>query len=151
AVHRGTGTVYDLQADDELPASTARSFLYKINPANGRATFVGFDSEYADGLAIDNAGRAFATDFRISCSLFRVNLSDGRLSRIGSLGLNQENCTGFDSGAGFHDSSGTLYALREDGTIYTVNTSTGRATFKAVIKKGGVRVPGDLEGLDVRD
>ncbi len=145
-----TGTVYNLQADDLLPEDTARSFLYTINPNNGKATFIGFDNKYADGLAIDGSGRAFATDFRLDCALYRVNLSTGRLTRVGSLGLTPANCTGFDSGAAFHLSDGVLFALREDGVIYRVNTTTGAATFVATVREGGVRVPGDLEGLEVR-
>lgn len=140
---------WDLQADDLLPINTARSFLYRINPANGAATFIGFDEKYADGIAVDSTGRIFATDFRIDCALYRLNPANGRLTLVGSLGLAPAQCTGFDSGAAFAPGSSALWAIREDGAIYRINTTTGQATFRAVVTDGGVPVPGDLEGLDI--
>lgn len=138
--------IYNLQADETLPDDTARSFLYAINPSTGKATFIGFDADYADGLAIDGSGRAYATDFRVSDSLYSVNLTTGALTPIGSLGLGDVD---LDSGAAIDFRTGALWALSEDGAIYVINKTTGAATFTAFVTVGGQRVPGDLEGLDI--
>ncbi len=143
-----TGLIYNLQADENLPPDTARSFLYSIDPATAASTFIGFSPFYADGLAINSLGEAFATDFRLTGSLYRVDLATGALSLVGSLGL-PESDLGFDSGLAFDLSNDALYALREDGAIYTVNAATGAAAFQAFVTENGVRVPGDLEGLDI--
>ena len=145
ATNPATGVLYNIQADEQ--AAGLRSWLYTINPLTAVATFIGASPTYADGLAINMIGEAFATDFSITGSLYRVNLASGALTLVGSLGLPQ-NALGFDSGLAF-DTDGTLYALREDGAIYTLSTTTGAATFRAFVTIGGVRVPGDLEGLDI--
>ncbi len=145
AVNPATGVLYNIQADDQ--ATGLRSFLYSINLLNAQASFIGASPIYADGLAINAAGEAFASNFFDTGALYRVNLSNGALTLVGSLGLSLGNL-GFDSGLAF-DTDGTLYALREDGAIYTLSTTTGAATFRAFVTVGGVRVPGDLEGLDI--
>lgn len=143
AYSSSNGILYNIQGDDL--AAGVKSALYSINPVNGAATLLGTSQTYADGLAINAAGEAFASDFQLTDSLYRVNLADGGLTLVGSLGIGN---VAFDSGLAF-DSDGTLYALREDGVIYTINTGTGAATFRAFVTAGGVRVPGDLEGLDI--
>ncbi len=145
AVNPQTGVLYNLQGEDL--STGLRSFFYTLDPSNGAPTFIGASTIYADGLAINSSGQAFATDFRLSGSLYGVNLTSGALTLVGSLGLGAGGM-GFDSGLAF-DTDGTLYALREDGAIYTLSTTTGAATFRAFVTVGGVRVPGDLEGLDI--
>lgn len=136
-------TLYNIQAD-EL-ASGIRSWLYSIDPVNGAASLIGTDPNFADGLAINGAGEAFASDFRLTDSLYRVNLATGALALVGGFGIGNVD---FDSGLAF-DGDGTLYGLTENGAIYTINTGTGAATFRAFVTAGGVRVPGDLEGLEI--
>ncbi len=139
--------LYNIQGDD-LSTTGVRSALYTINPLTATTTFIGSSSTYVDGLAINTNGEAFASDFQLTGSLYRVNLTNGALSLVGSFGLGA-NGTGFDSGLAFDLNTNTLFALREDGVIYTVNTTTGAATFRAFVTSGGVRVPGDLEGFDI--
>jgi hypothetical protein len=143
-----TDVLYNIQGDDLSDIGT-RSALYVINPLTAASGLVGTSSIYADGLAINSNGEAFATDFRLSGSLYRVNLATGALSLVGSLGLGAGG-TGFDSGLAFDLDTGILYAIREDGAIYTLSTTTGAATFRAFVTlPNGTRVPGDLEGLDI--
>jgi len=137
------GFLYNINADDL--ASPIRSALYRINPATGATTTVGFSTIYADGLGINAAGEVFASDFRLTDSLYRVNLTTGALTLVGGFGIGD---VAFDSGLDF-DQDGTLWALTEDGSIYTVNTSSGAASFVAFVTVNGVRVPGDLEGLAI--
>lgn len=140
------GLIYNTQANSILGGPT---ILYSINPATGAATSIGSSTidAHVDGLAINSAGEAFGSDFQSTGSLYRVNLGTGGLTLVGALG----GATGYDSGLAFDDATGTLYALREDGVIYTLNTSTGAASFQAVVTIGGTRVPGDLEGLEIVD
>lgn len=149
AVNPLTGILYNVGSNDVRPGAIG-TFLYQTSYVTGVSTFIGAtlgENVYVDGLAINSAGEAFATDFRLTDSLYRVNLATGALSLVGSLGLGDVN---FDSGLAF-DVDGSLYAMREDGVIYTLNTTTGAATFQAFVTDSvtGQRVQGDLEGLDI--
>lgn len=130
-----TGTMYNINSDSD------GSWLYTIDLATGAATYVGQSSIFADGLAINSAGVAYASDFIFSDSLYRVNLISGELTLVGGLGFDAN----LQSGMGF-DNSGRLWALTHDGVIYSMNTSTGAATQVANVTLGGVRI-GGFEGL----
>lgn len=138
------GLIYNTQTSSLVLGPTT---LYSINPGNGAATLVGTSAfnAHVDGLAINSAGEAFGSDFQSTGSLYRVDLTTGGLTSVGSLGVG----TGFDSGLAFDQTTGTLYGLREDGVIYTIDTATGAALFQAFVTLGGNRVPGDLEGLEI--
>jgi outer membrane protein assembly factor BamB len=120
------------------------STLYEINIANGAATFVGSDTVFADGLAIDANGSAFAADFLFSDSLYSVNLTNGDLTLVGLLGID----VSVQDGLAF-DPAGILYALTSDGEIYTLNTGSGQATFLAQVTLGGDEI-GGFEGLAIQ-
>lgn len=140
-----TGFLYNTQGD-ELSTLPNLSWLYRVDPATGAATFLGGDPVFLDNLAINTAGQAYAVDFRVTGSLYGVNLTNGAATLIGSLGIAD---LGFDAGAAF-DPSGTLRVLREDGSLYTVNTATGAATFQNfVVDAGGNRLDGDWEPLEI--
>lgn len=140
-----TGLLYNIQGD-ELSTTGVLSWLYTISPTDATATLLGTSGTYADGLAINPlTGEAFASDFRLSDSLYSVNLNDGSLTLVGGFGIGD---TALDSGLAF-DVDGTLYALTENGAIYTVNTGTGEATFQANVTLNGGTIPGDLEGLEI--
>jgi hypothetical protein len=120
------GVLYNLQG------TPTGSSLYTLNPLTGAATFVGSSGVYADSLGIDALGQAFAVDGGATDSLYRVNLATGALTLVGSLALG--NVT-FQTGLAF-DPLGTLWMTTHTGKIFTVNTSTGAASFVANISAG---------------
>jgi len=122
AYDRTSGKMYNIQ---RIPSQT---WLYEINTANGSATLIGSSTVAApDGLAFDNSGVAYALDGLNKDSLYTVDLSSGNLTLVGSLGVNLWN----EVGLAFDSASGTLYGLTDGGTIYTINSSNGTATFVA--------------------
>jgi Ca2+-binding RTX toxin-like protein len=151
------GVLYNLQGNDVSPA-TAGSRLYSINENTGATTAIGTQkNEFADGLAINsNNGAAFASDFATQDGdineLYKVNLSNGNFTQTmrlvkpngSNLGVN------FDSGLAF-DSTGKLYALTENGSIYQItdftdNDGTAVATLLRTVNPAG---PGELEGFAI--
>ncbi|MFM9996631.1 MAG: hypothetical protein ACKVU4_12630 [Phycisphaerales bacterium] len=111
--------------------------LYRHNPPNWTpvwvssfATAVGW---YADSLAINAQGEAYAADFSFDGVLYRVNLANGVRTLVGSLGLPEmPKLSGMD-----FDECGTLWALAGFGEIYRINTVTGAAT-----RTGTLDIPG---------
>jgi hypothetical protein len=139
-----TGKMYNLQrrSDD------AR--LYVIDITNGVATHIGNDGRPADSLAINASGQAFAATLHVDVPypmLHSVDLATGDLTEVGPLGIPEPD-ESESNGMSFDHSTGTLYMLLERGAIYTVNTSTGLATFVANVTLGGNPISG-LEGLAI--
>ncbi len=132
------GKMYNLNGD------FTGSALYEINIANGVATLIGTDAIYADGLAIDSNGIAFAADWANSEALYTVNLGSGGLTLVGPLGVSSV----VQSGLAF-DAADVLYSLSSLGEIYTLNTSTGQATFQAQVTLSGIAIEG-FEGLAIQ-
>jgi hypothetical protein len=139
-----TGLLYNLNAGITF-ALDGFSSLYTIDPTNGLATFVGSSGVFADGLAINAAGEAFAVDAVLTMSLYSVNLMTGQLTWVGGLGLDE-----FIENAGLDfDSAGILWALFSDGSIYTIDTVTGAASFQHFVTNlQGERLFG-FEGLAI--
>jgi hypothetical protein len=123
------GKLFNLQGD------STRSYLYQLNPLTGAATFVGQSATNFRGnaLAINNAGKAFAADFLFNKKLYSVNLDTGGMTLVGSLSVCTPNIR---SGLSF-DQSGTLWALTDEGKIYTINTTTGKATYQRRVTLNG--------------
>jgi Ca2+-binding RTX toxin-like protein len=147
------GTLYNIQSKDSAPGFN--SILYTI-AANGNVQTVGTQNgEFADGLAINSKnGQAFASDFATQDGdrneLYRVNLNTGALTSIALKNPNGSKFANvnFDSGLAF-DSTGKLYALTEDGTVYAItNITNTQATIKSI---GVINVPGngELEGFAI--
>lgn len=128
-----SGTMYNIQG------SGTGSSLYTIDLTTGAATLVGSDPIFGDGLAIQG-GLGYSIDGIFTDSLYSVNLATGDLSLIGGLG------GPFGDQFGLSFASGTLYGLSSAGSIYTIDTSTGLATFVANVTEGGVAL-GGFEGL----
>jgi hypothetical protein len=131
---RTTGTMYQLST---YPMVTQ---FYSINMATGEATLVtgSVVATMIDGLAINSLGNIFAAGVWPN-SLYQIDLSDGTCSPVGSLGLSTPGA--IELGLAFDDSD-RLWALRGDGSIFTVDTSTGAATFVAqtVVNNGGLAI-----------
>jgi len=131
--NRVTGTMYNYNAESNSGA------LYTINLATGAATLVGSNNTYADGLAIDSGGLAYAAN---GTTLYSIDLATAAATVIGSLGLGN---SGVQVGLTFGDDD-LLYAIASDGALYTVNTATGAATLAANITCEGIACAG-WEGL----
>lgn len=133
---RTTGTMYML--------STWFMFegLYSIDIATGASTLVAGSVVFTqyDGLAINSQGDIFAASFARD-SLSQINLTGGSsisYTEIGSLGI--PSSTSY-CGLSF-DELDRLWMLRDDGSIYRVDTSTGAATFiaQSVANNGGLAI-----------
>ena len=120
------GVLYNLNGGSGV------STLYRVNRHNGNAIAVGSTSTFLDGLAINRDGRAFGTDWTITDSLYEVDLETGSVTLVGSLGLGNVSK---QSGLAFL--GGTLYALTSEGKIYTIDTSTGSASFVTNVTNDG--------------
>jgi len=156
-----TSTIFNVQSDEV--ADTIETALYRI-PAepptdeNGDVIegplveeLVGTtEGIFVDGLAIDSEGNAFASDFRLTDSLYSVDLETGKLSLVGNFGLDFD--VNEDSGLDFAP-DGTLYGITEDSNLYTIDTETGEATFVAQVTDvaTGELVPADIEGFAIAD
>jgi len=103
----------------------------------GRAFFM--DTMTLDGLAINSQVEIYAAGFGWTNSLYRIDLSEADIFiPVGPLlGTPMQGHCGLA-----FDESDTLWALRSDGSIYTVNTNTGAATFIAqtVANEGGLAI-----------
>src|SRR5262249_19357522 len=112
------GTMYNIQGN------IGASSLYRINTSTGAPTLIGSNSFYFGDLAIDELGIAYATDSITTDSLYRINLSNGAATLVGPLNLgNISNQWGTSFSA-----DGTLWALADNGDMFTVDTSSGTAT-----------------------
>jgi len=118
------GVMYNMQGD------SAGSYLYTINTNTGAATLVGRGTKFADNIAILN-GIGYAADFIFDDSLFKVDLATGQFTLVGPLNIGNVS---LQAGTDFYGN--TLYSLTSDGRIFTINTSTGQATFVANVSAG---------------
>jgi hypothetical protein len=126
------GRLYNLQG---APSYTEpHSYLYEIDPATGASTLRWSADIYADAFAIDAAGRGFAIDTKVTDALYRVDLTTGVFTLIGSLGLGDIL---YHSGAAF-DATGALWLITTavpatPSEIYRIDTTTGAASFVAIV------------------
>lgn len=112
-VFAADGTLYGAAND-----STA---LYRINTSTGALTFVGNTGFASAGDLAFNGGHLYLSS--TSNQLIQINTTNPSLSfAVGSLGIG--NVFGLATG-----DDGILYAT-SNNNVYTVNTSTGLATFK---------------------
>jgi hypothetical protein len=115
-VLRGTGVLYGAQDNA----------LYTIDTTTGAATLVtNLNSPNLDqltALAISSSGDAVVSDIG-STSVFRLDLGTGVLTFLGNA-----NVGNWFSDLAF-DSAGVLWGVKNGGGLYTIDTSTGAATF----------------------
>lgn len=128
-----------------LSAAVGSTSLYRINPNTGVGTLLGAGTAYADGLAIDGEGNAFASGFVTGgINIYRVNLTTGALTLLGSTGVGYTAQTGLAFGA-----DNTLYMITSDSTatgtpsqIFSINTATGAAQFIGNVTLNGANIDG---------
>jgi hypothetical protein len=132
------GNLYNIQGAHSYvsPEST----LYRIDRTTGAATFVGQAGVYADSLAINASGMAFAVDGKVTDSLYQVDLLTGALTLVGSLGLGDAL---MHTGLSF-DPDGTLWMISTGvsaapSQIFRIDPATGAATFVTIV---AVDLPG---------
>lgn len=105
--------------------------LYKVNPLTGASTFVGNGTYgYAGDIAVDPTDLSAmygAVDTGSGVSLVKINKLTGAQTLIGAFGV-----SGSIFGLGF-SLDGDLFAAgpttASAGSIFTINTTTGAATF----------------------
>lgn len=126
------GHLYNIQGAHSYVSPV--SFLYRLDRTTGAATFVGQARVYADSLAINAGGIAYAVDGKVTDSLYRVDLETGAMTLVGSLGLGN---TLMHTGLSF-DPDGTLWMISTGvsaapSEIFRINTTTGAATFVTIV------------------
>ncbi len=136
-----TGIMYN------MGGNSGASSLYTVDLGTGATTLVGSGTVFADNLAINASGNAYALDGIFDDSLYSVNLSTGAFALVGGLGLGDISS---QFGSDF-DPTGILWALSDAGEIYTINAGTGAAAFVAQVRLGsltGTTLSG-FEGLAI--
>ncbi len=103
--------------------------LYTIDKGSGAVSMVAnviaaANLDQLTALAINAQGQAFITDIG-STSLFSVNLTTGQATFIAHIG---QSGNWFEDLA--FDETGTLWGVRQQGGVYTINTATGVETFR---------------------
>ncbi len=103
--------------------------VYTINKTTGVATHVaGFSGstqlDQMTAMAINAQGQAFITDIQ-DTSLFSVNLQTGVLTFIGNIGGSGDWFTDLA-----FDAAGVLWGPRQNGGVYTIDTTTAVPTFR---------------------
>ena len=122
--------------------------LIEIDVTNGTGMAIGLDGwglpapvwdpyTSVTNITLSSSGEMFGWWEPFEDDLVSIDKTTGIATRVGESGLN----TG-KNGLAF-DSSDTLYMVNGGGSIYTVNTSTGAATFSDSL--GGTAHHGDFE------
>jgi hypothetical protein len=162
-----TQTVYSIHSDDQnrTDPNTGQVYpataLYIIDPSTGAATaqLSIAQGRYLDGLAVGADGTLYASDARLTDSLYRYNFATNQWVLVGSFGVALNE----DSGLASYISGGatTLYLLTEGenallGRLWTVSTTNGALTpvngpngTNNLLLTNGAEVPEDIEGFDI--
>jgi hypothetical protein len=103
--------------------------LYTIDKGSGAVTLVGnviaaANLDQLTALAINAQGQAFVTDIQ-DTSLFSLDLATGQATFIAPIG---QSGNWFEDLA--FDETGTLWGVRQQGGVYTIDTATGAQTFR---------------------
>lgn len=126
---RGDGALF---ATDPFTSGPG-GFVNRVNPTTGAATSIGqsgLTGGFAapGGLAFGPDGSLFLLYGLFTDNLYKVNQMTGVASAVGASGVELN---------GLVFSEGTAYAFDFFGRIYTVNPTTGAATFTGVTVNGG--------------
>jgi streptogramin lyase len=115
-----------------LWAATSDNII-KINTSTAAGTVVATGAYHSAGdLAFDSEGGAmFLT--QDTGNLAKINQTTGAITTIGSMGLS--DVYGFG-----RDSAGNMYGVTARNGIYSINTSTGAATFLRNISASGFTI-----------
>ncbi len=149
-----TLTAYSIHTDDLNPAAGTR--LYMIDPSTGMGTLLSTTPGVAlDGLAVGGNGELFATDGRLTDSLYQYNFDDQVFEPVGSFGVSLNEDTGLANFRGANGTGTNLYMITEGdganlGRLWSVSVS-GSITLIGELRLAGsgLEVPEDLEGFDI--
>ncbi|MBR5170210.1 MAG: hypothetical protein IKW85_06540 [Muribaculaceae bacterium] len=129
-----TSTMYFIANSEDVDGVSA---IGTVNLEDGKMTFTQNLSSYCKALAIDARGQMYA--MTNSGYLLKVNKGTGETQVIGSTGVALASWWNFQS-MEFDRESGTLYLAAwgsdEKTTLYTVDTTTGKATQVGLIGDG---------------
>ena len=129
-----TNTMYFIANSEDVDGVSA---IGTVNLENGKMTFTQNLPYYCKAIAIDARGQMYV--LANSGVLFKVNKSNGETQRVGSTGVAFASWWNFQS-MEFDRETGTLYLAAwgndEKSTLYTIDTTTGKATKVGVIGDG---------------
>ena len=137
------GLAYDASTDTLFGVSRTSSRLITIDRATGVGTEVSGNDFLPPGsntseITVDSFGEMFggghAFDMTAVDTLLAVDKSTGIASEIGDIGIS------FLSGFAFDRFDDTLYGTEYDGTLYTIDTSTGASALVGKITGGNGNV-----------
>ncbi len=140
------GYVYVVNSNDNPNDGVVGSRFFRFKPGCTSFQQIGLQTNlYVDGVAVDQAGNVYMSDFRLQDRIYRFNTVDGALTPIGTLGFAITR----DSGLAWDFENNRLLGLAENGVVYLINTTTGAATVLSTLTLGGGAAPTDLEGFDI--
>ena len=129
-----TNTMYFIANSEDVDGVSA---IGTVDLENGKTTFTSNLAYYCKAIAIDARGQMFA--LTNSGILLKVNKSNGECSPVGNTGINFASWWNFQS-MEFDRETGTLYLAAwgsdEKTSLYTLDTTTGKATKAGLIGDG---------------
>lgn len=117
------GLAFD-NAGNLFMSNDAPGNFYSVDPTTGAATLIGAQGQQVTGLAY-NAGTMYGLGGDGTNNLVTINLGTGAFTTVGLLG----GIAVSDGGMSFDGN--TLWAINDTGDIFTIDTTTGAATFQA--------------------
>jgi hypothetical protein len=150
-----TSTTFLAYSDDlNLPAGTN---LYIFNLSSCMPILISTNlGIYVDGLAVGGDGTLYASDARVSDSLYRFNFDDNAFEIVGAFGISLAEDSGLANFRGVSGLETNLYMITEGdgpnlGRLWSVSATTGAITLVGELRLAGsgVEVPEDLEGFDI--
>ena len=129
-----TNTMYFIANSEDVDGVSA---IGTVNLENGKTTFTSNLAYYCKAIAIDARGQMYA--LTNSGILLKVNKSNGESTPVGNTGINFASWWNFQS-MEFDHETGTLYLAAwgsdEKTSLYTLDTTTGKATKAGLIGDG---------------
>jgi len=109
--------------------------LYSINPLTADTTLIGnsgLSNSVFLNLACNSSGQLFSVNYTDD-NLYTINKTNGTATLVGHLGIHTTNAQDmeFDKANNILYMAGYIYrpGLTDQGNLYTLNTTTGSATF----------------------
>ena len=129
---------YDYVTKKVYGLKSGNQWLATLNPETGEVTNVGkFSISGSDVFLIAIAADLDGTLYGVTTDdfLVKINPKDAALTVVGTLGID----AGFDQTMAFDHNDGTLYWYNNgDYTLYTVDTTTGKATIAGQVSYNGL-------------
>lgn len=127
-IHPVTGVIYGIS--NSFGGTNA---LITIDATTGAGTFVAnVGGDNWPDITFDSRGTLYSWSEASPDRLNTIDLTTGATTEIGPNGLNTYQ---FGLGA---DSADTIYAKNGDGNVYTIDKTTGAATFVVSLGSGGL-------------